>query len=210
VHVAGEEGDLQRVCLHDVQRNTVVCGAVRLVVDTSAGAAGLPEDALERGHHHLLLLLVLLQLHELEEGTYRAIGKVVLTHSVHYPPVVVDTAGQTTIDYLQHDHWGVTLSSATSLGSLDLRELMYFLIVNLVWKEASNQDKRFMRSLTFRTSEHLQLVIPTSMQLCDTGNLRKISLQGCTINTNTGFDMSETTINICHRCPHLAVIDFAS
>ncbi len=79
-------------------------------------------------------------------------------------------------DYLQHDHWGVTLTSATSLGFLGLRELMYLSIVNLVWKGAANQAMRLIRSLTFQTSEHLQLVIPASIQRCGTGNLRKVSL----------------------------------
>ena len=79
-------------------------------------------------------------------------------------------------DYLQHDHWGVMLSSATSLGLLGLRELMYLSIVNLGWKGAANQAMRLMGSLTFRTSQLLKLVIPASIQRCGTGNLRLISL----------------------------------
>ena len=113
------------------------------------------------------------------------------------------------VDHLQHDHWSVALSSATSMGSLGLRELLYLAIVSPEWKRAADQAMRLMRSLSFRASKHLKLVIPASIHRCGTGNLNRISLRGCTINTNTGFHMEATTLHLCHRCPRLTTIDLA-
>jgi hypothetical protein len=79
------------------------------------------------------------------------------------------------VDRLQHDHWNVTLSSATSRGSLGLRELLNLEIVSPEWKRASDQVMRLMQSLSFRASKHLKLVIPASIQHCGTGNLSRIS-----------------------------------
>ena len=113
----------------------------------------------------------------------------------------------TSRDHLQHDHWVMTLSSAASLGYVGLRELMYCSTVNKEWKGAVSQAMGLVVSLTFWPCKQLPLVIPIAIQRCGMGNLRNISLRGCTINSQRNLNMTETTLSICHNCPNLATID---